>query len=53
MANKKPAKERGMKTPKGQRPEAPKGPKVPRPYRKDTWETKSKWESDDLGSGYK
>jgi hypothetical protein len=53
MMKKKPAKQRGMKTPKGKRSEPPKAGKVQPPYRRNLWDTKSKWESDDLGSGYK
>jgi len=54
MANKKPARERGMKTPKGKKSEPPKAGKVKPPlYRRSNWDTKSKWESDGAGSEWR
>lgn len=50
MMKKKPAKQRGMKTPKGKRSEPPRAGKAQPPYRRNLWDTKSKWESDGAGT---
>lgn len=50
MPSRKPARKRGMKNPTGKKSETPKSGKVKPPYRRKSWDTKGKWESDNAGS---
>lgn len=52
MKKKIQAQVRETKTPKGKQPPPPKAGKA-RPFRKNTWDSKGRWESDGAGTEWR